>query len=59
VSSDGNGSMSLSASDGSAPVLAFALNTTASTAPYAAKGLQLMETSETNNTVHTGTALKQ
>ena len=59
VSPDGNGSMSLSASDGSTPVLAFALNTTAPTAPYTAKGLQFMVTNETSNTAHSGTALKQ
>jgi hypothetical protein len=57
VNSDGSGSMSLTASDGSTPQLSFALNTVTSTGP--AKGMQLLQTSGNGNKALTGAALKQ
>jgi hypothetical protein len=56
VNSDGTGSMSLNTGTDN-PQLAFALNNATPTSP--AKGLQLLQTTENGNKVHSGVALKQ
>ncbi|MBI3474206.1 MAG: hypothetical protein HY010_00605 [Acidobacteria bacterium] len=56
VNADGHGSFSLIASDGATPTIAFALNTAKT---GLAKGLQVLETSGSGNSVHSGTAVKQ
>jgi hypothetical protein len=56
VSADGSGSMTLKVGTDTA-VVAFALNNATPTTP--AKGLQILQTTENGNKVHTGVALKQ
>jgi hypothetical protein len=56
VNADGTGSMSLNTGTDN-PQLAFALNNATPTSP--AKGLQLLQTTENGNKVHSGVALKQ
>jgi len=56
VNADGTGSMSLIVGTDN-PQLAFALNNATPTSP--AKGLQLLQTTENGNKVHSGVALKQ
>jgi hypothetical protein len=57
VNSDGSGSISLAISTGDTAQLSFALNTVTPTGP--AKGMQLLQTSDSGNAALTGVAVKQ